>query len=103
MHVAPGPRHPYSTYFNSTPEITRNAATWFTYNPASPNQLTFESRCVLMMSPFLWSKSENNQCLFGVQSIKVSLQFWANLQRMLGGLNTTLGFKYRHCCIWYSS
>ena len=54
----------------------------------TPNQLTFESRCVLMMSPFVWSKSENNQCLFGIQNIKVALNLYTRLQRMLGGLAT---------------
>ena len=36
-----GIRHPYTTYFNSTPEVSRNAFTWFTYDPTNSKSIDF--------------------------------------------------------------
>ena len=80
-----GIRHPYSTYYNSSPEISRNIGIWMYINPNDPTQLIFESRCVLMMSPFVWSKSENSQCLFGIQNLKLNITL-DKLHRLLGGI-----------------
>ena len=85
-----GIRHPYSTYYNSNPEISRNIGIWMYVNPAYPTQLIFESRCVLMMSPFVWSKSENSQCLFGIQNLKLNITL-DKLLRLIGGITRQIG------------
>ena len=80
-----GTRSPYSTYYNSNPEVSRNIGIWMYINPNDPTQLIFESRCVLMMSPFVWSKSENSQCLFGIQNLKLNITL-DKLLRLIGGI-----------------
>jgi len=82
-----GTRNPFSTYFNSGEEDSRNLKYWVTsVNPATNS---FDVRVVesLMCSPFVWGKADH-QCLFGIQNIDLTLTL-SNIKRVLAGLATS--------------
>ncbi len=79
-----GTRNPFSTYFNSGEEDSRNLKYWVESVNLADNSFVVRVVEELMMAPFYWGKVDH-QCLFGIQNLDVTLTL-GNIKRALAGL-----------------
>jgi hypothetical protein len=84
---AAGSRSPFVSYLNGTFEDSRNGSFWFQNARIDPStgKARIDMRVIehLMISPLTFGDEE--QCLFGIQNIDLTLTFRQPLTRMLSG------------------